>query len=206
MSELGERGLNNQRDSNSVDDNNTKFKNNILNYYFNSKTLHTEESVHDENSLENSLNSNNNNNNVNFNNNFNNSNNETIRSLSKNDQLNFNYSLRNNEIFYTPNRAFIEELEYENVLNPRSPSPLVNLQRTNISIPSGQSFTSMPSRVSSRRSFLLNNEYRPSQYRMSSNLFIDYNPRNNVYSNNLLYDQNNYAYERPLNGILKYFF
>ncbi|RNA10587.1 hypothetical protein BpHYR1_044800 [Brachionus plicatilis] len=122
--------------------------------------------------------------------------NENLRSLSKNDNLNFNYTFRNNEIFYTPHRTFIEELEYANVLNP----PVNNtLPKSNIGLPTGESFTSLPSRVPSRRSLLVNSNYRPTQSRMNSNLFIDYNVRNNLFTNQSG-EPFSTIFDRPLNG------
>lgn len=178
MSELSNRESFNQNNPNQ--NGSPRYKNNILNYYFNSKNMNSEDIPDDINSLESSQNNNS----------------ENLRSLSKNENLNFNYSLRNNEIFYTPNRTFVEELEYDNVLNP-----YVNnnntIPKSNIRLQTGESFTSLPSRVPSRRSLLIN---QPTQSRMNSNLFIDYNVRNNLFTNQSI-EPFSSIFERPSNGI-----
>lgn len=167
--------------TNSNQNNSSRYKNNILNYYFNSKNMNSEDIPDDINSLESSQNRS-----------------EHLRALSKNDNLNYNYALRNNEILYTPHRTFIEELEYENVLNPSINNN--TLPPTNIRLPTGKSFTSVPSRVASHRSVLDLNAYQPSRSRLNSNLFIDFNLRNNLFINQTA-EPLGTVFTRPYDGI-----
>lgn len=178
MSELTNREELNH--SNSNQNNSSRYKNNILNYYFNSKNMNSEDIPDDINSLESSQNRS-----------------ENLRALSKNDNLNFNYSLRNNEILYTPHRTFIEQLENDNVFNPTVNN---TLPQNNIRLTTGNSFTSVPSRIPSHRSILNHETYQMPNSRLNSNLFIDYNMRNNLFTNQTMEPLGS-VFNRPFNGI-----
>lgn len=184
--------------TNSTATTNVKYKNNILNYYFNDK-----QNMNSTDDL--NFNLNNENNSLVL---ENNENLGKLNNLNTNNRLNYNYSIKNNDIYYTPNRnsyldnTLLDDVDTYSDLRPKllSLNTNTNLNATsnnninnNNNIQTGRSIQNLQSsQISLRKppytlpplsSESQNDTLYSTNQRVNSNLYIDFNRHSNTFSN-----------------------